>query len=133
MNKVKVSELGCAPNPCNSCPYRRDTPSGIWAKEEYDKLPAWDEQWGGGGVFLCHNAPDSLCRGWLEVHHRNIGVRLASCGVKWTAENSEPTKVPLYASGAEARKAGIRGIKNPSKKAIRKIDQILERRARRKS
>lgn len=45
-----------AKNPCGSCPYRRDVPSGIWSEEEYDKLPQYDLPTGDQppNVFLCH-------------------------------------------------------------------------------
>ena len=124
--------LNCAPNPCNSCPYRKDTPPGIWAREEYDKLPAWDDKMSFAGVFHCHNAPDAVCRGWLEVHQDNLSVRLTTFRINWDDSNSQPTKVALYASGEEARRAGIKGIKRPSLRARLKIGQILARRRKRK-
>lgn len=47
---------GPAPQPCASCPYRRDVPSGIWAAEEYAKLPAYDADtpFQPPHLFLCH-------------------------------------------------------------------------------
>jgi hypothetical protein len=31
-----------APKPCESCPYRKDVPSGVWSEGEYRKLPQYD-------------------------------------------------------------------------------------------
>ncbi|WP_336794377.1 DUF6283 family protein [Gordonia malaquae] len=54
MAKVKVTSP--APRPCESCPYRRDVPSGVWAESEYEKLRAYDAPTGEQPVrlFLCH-------------------------------------------------------------------------------
>lgn len=122
-------ELQCLPNPCSTCPYRRDTPPGVWAREEYEKLPAFDEQWT-VSTFLCHNGAkpnNTVCRGWLEVHDQNIGVRMASFKIVWTAANKRPTSVPLYASGKQARDFGLRGIGKPSTKARAAIAKLVAR------
>ena len=120
------------PNPCNSCPYRRDTPPGVWAKEEYNKLPQRDEATALCGTFLCHNAPEhqTVCRGWLEVHHENLSVRLACYEIDWNETNKQPTRIPLYRSGAEARRAGIKGIARPSRTARQVIARIALKRKR---
>lgn len=125
--------LNCAPNPCNTCPYRKDTPPGIWAREEYDKLPRWDDPMSFAGTFICHNDPDSVCRGWLEVHYDNMNVRMQCFHIKWTEANKKPCDVELYASGAEARRAGIKGIKKPSREAVLKIRQIAGGRGKEKT
>lgn len=122
------TKLTCAPNPCNTCPYRRDTPVGIWHQGEYDKLPQWDEQMAFAGIFLCHNNPSGLCRGWVEVHNRNMAVRIAMAQVEWNESNLKPTKVPLYRSGSEARRAGLKGIRRPNDKARQSIQKLLARR-----
>lgn len=124
-----------APNPCATCPYRKDTPSGIWAQEEYDKLPEWDEPMALRGVFLCHNGckdtkDKMLCRGWFEVHRDNISVKLAEFKTELTKANRKPTKVPLYASGAEARAAGMAEIELPSDEAFEAMGKITEKRER---
>ena len=121
------------PNPCETCPYRKDTPSGIWAAEEYRKLPQYDIQFAMPGTFLCHNgAPKpednrTLCRGWVEVHDQNLNVRLACAQTEWTEESLKPTKVPLYKSGEEAARAGMRRIKNPSVAARLKVIKLKRR------
>ena len=58
--------------PCFGCPYRKDCPSGVWDKSEYQKLEAYDgetyEQ--PPEIFLCHDGDrtETLCRGWLDTH-----------------------------------------------------------------
>lgn len=60
--------------PCGTCPYRRDVPSGVWAAEEYDKLPGYDGdvpdqlRAGAMGLFMCHQRDGCLCGGWLMAH-----------------------------------------------------------------
>jgi hypothetical protein len=97
------------PNPCPSCPYREDCPSGVWSAEEYDKLTAYDgeihEQAMAGGVkrFGCHQADGHLCSGW--VGHREhpsdllaIRMGLLNGGVD-PATLDYTTDVPLFPSG----------------------------------
>lgn len=120
--------------PCASCPYRRDTPAGIWAAEEYRKLPAWDDDYQ-PGVFLCHHTPlidcQTVCRGWIVVHGNNLTARLtAMTGVELNAENIKLTKSPLYRSGAEACRAGLRGVAKPKTEAKQVIQKLTH--ARRK-
>ena len=119
------------PNPCDTCPYRKDTPLGIWHRSEYEKLPAWDEPYCYPGMFLCHNGGDeknTICRGWMEVHEANLGVRLLTrTKVEFNEHNNQPTKIPLYASGKEAMEAGIKGIRRPSRKAKEKVSKLLKK------
>jgi hypothetical protein len=61
--------MNCAKVPCSSCPYRIDTPPGVWASEEYEKLPQYsptDGQVPALGIFLCHqtNATIALRYDW---------------------------------------------------------------------
>lgn len=134
----KKESLTLAPNPCASCPYRKDTPSGVWSAEEYKKLPRYDDAWE-MSIFLCHSAGgdpktnNTLCRGWFEVHHQNYGVRLASYRVEWNKANLTPTNVPLYDSGAEACAAGLRRLEHPPLAARIFIEKITARRKARKT
>lgn len=45
-----------APRPCDSDPYRKDVPSGIWDASEYAKLARYDGPTANqpAGLFLCH-------------------------------------------------------------------------------
>ena len=122
-----------APRPCESCPYRRDVPSGVWAAEEYDKLRDFDDDLGPRmmNVFYCHqhDAEDDrarLCAGWVGCHGAgSIGLRIAvaSGRISRTVFAYE-SPVPLFASGAEAADHGQAEIAYPSDDAARLIDKI---------
>lgn len=138
----KKQPLPCAPNPCESCPYRRDTPPGVWHPEEYRKLATYDRQGGFAmpnlALFLCHHSPelkgDVICRGWLTVHADSNAVRLAWFAGQVTEEQvMAPVDVPLYRSGAEAARAGLKGCKRPSAAARRLIKRMAENRLRREA
>jgi hypothetical protein len=126
-----------AASPCLSCPYRKDTPAGIWHPDEYAKLRRYDEPKPGElpalAPFMCHHSPfigqDTYCRGWLSVHADSIAVRL-----QMIAGNVSPEAVyadvaePLYASGNEAADAGLKGCRRPGKKAKQVIAKLDARR-----
>lgn len=117
--------------PCRSCPYRRDTPPGIWAASEYAKLLRFSP---GGqeipeiALFLCHRSPyagQSVCRGWLTVEADSVAVRLALIVGRVTpAQVAAPVKAPLYATGKEAARAGRRGVAAPCLRARATIERL---------
>jgi hypothetical protein len=121
-------------NPCPSCPYRCDVPSGVWSESEYDKLPAYDgeiqDQVASGAFapFGCHQADGKLCAGWAG--HRDqpgdlLAVRIGiSHGTVDPSVVDYTTSVPLFSSGAEAAEHGKREIKNPPEAASRVIGKI---------
>lgn len=124
--------------PCVSCPYRRDVPSGVWAAEEYAKLPGYDlptwEQ--PPGVFLCHQRDERVCAGWAAVHgdEHALALRLAvATGLMPEALYAEivdyETDVPLFGSGAEAATHGLAEIERPRERAVRVIQRIERKRA----
>lgn len=124
-----------APRPCDSCPYRRDVPSGVWSAEEYAKLPAYDlptyEQ--PVGLFLCHQQSGRVCAGWCGTHDmaESLALRVAVRGV--SAEVIEAcldyvSPVPLFASGAEASAHGLRDVGQPGRDAIETMSKIVRRR-----
>ena len=130
-----------APNPCGSCPYRRDVPSGIWAASEYEKLPRFDEDmaYQPPGVFACHQHESGsdqtrLCAGWVGCHGGDnlLGVRLGRAfGMTEeavAATVSYSTTVPLFGSGAEAAEHGMRDVAQPGAAAERAIGKIVARR-----
>ncbi len=61
--------------PCAACPYRRDTPTGVWSPEEYERLLANDGH-DMGATYGCHlnsARPESEgepCAGWLADQKR---------------------------------------------------------------
>lgn len=120
-----------APNPCKSCPYREDVPSGVWSESQYAKLPPFDGPTHAQPqrVFLCHQAdPDSgrarVCGGWAGCHDmdQSLALRVASAqgfitGETVAAVADYVSPVPLFASGAEAAEHGMREILNPGPEA----------------
>jgi hypothetical protein len=113
--------LGCAAEPCNSCPYRKDVPSGVWSPEEYQKLPTYDENVPepAFAAFLCHQTnlagKQTACRGWLSVHKNSIAVRLAVLTGQVTVKQVlAKVRAKLYRTGAAACRAGMKHVKHPT-------------------
>ena len=134
---MSTEPLLCPRTPCSTCPFRRDTPPGIWAAEEYRKLPAYDPDASlipELSVFHCHqeNATGvpTVCRGWLACFGWDIvAIRLAVArGTIPAEEVSAQCSVPLYSSGAEACKVGVAGVRRPGRKA-RQLAAKLTRRS----
>jgi hypothetical protein len=127
-----------AANPCGSCPYRRDVPSGVWDAEEYEKLPEYDNDTATQppGVFLCHQQNGRACAGWAGCHDmtQSLGVRLA-CSVGAIEDVDAffdfKTDIPLWATGEEAAAHGVESIQAPDAEAQKIIDKLLAKRNRR--
>lgn len=123
--------------PCPSCPYRRDAPSGIWDACEYEKLLGYDgpvsEQT--GHLFLCHQGAGQLCAGW--VAHRDpadlLALRIAVITERVAPEVFEyRTAVDLFGSGREAHDHGVADLHSPTpqaREAVRKIVTVRTRRS----
>ena len=133
-----TEKLTVRPRPCATCPYRRDVPSGIWAREEYEKLRAYDgdtmQQMEAGAtrVFMCHQADGKLCAGWAGCHdmEENLAMRFSHNQVDSSVYEYQ-SPVPLFDSGSEAADHGEAEIKEPSpaaQQAARKIERARERR-----
>lgn len=129
-----------AVNPCGSCPYRRDVPSGVWDESEYEKLPRYDgdtfEQ--PPSVFMCHQQNGRLCSGWVGCHdmYHNFGLRIAVLDERITPDDltvvvEYTTGVPLFASGAEAAAHGMTAVESPPPEATKVIDKLNRKRSRR--
>jgi hypothetical protein len=116
--------------PCGSCPYRRDVPSGIWHRSEYDKLPKYDgETWEQSpALFMCHQRDGRLCGGWLACHGPGELLALRIPKNVDPAVYDFKTDVPVFASGAEARAHGLREVHNPGPKAGKMIEGLLRKR-----
>jgi hypothetical protein len=125
-----------ARNPCGSCPYRRDVPSGVWAEEEYERLPAYDrptaEQ--SPSIFLCHQQDGRLCAGWTACHDMegNLGLRMAVLAGHIDPEDLDEildytTTVPLFDSGADAAAHGMANIESPDDRARRVVKKLEAR------
>lgn len=118
-------------HPCASCPYRLDTPPGVWDASEYAKLPRYDAN-ESAAVFLCHQTPaigaDTVCRGWLSVHSESWAARIAVARGQVTPEElyAEP-EVPLYGNGQEAAEAGLAGVELPGQRARAMIERLTRK------
>jgi hypothetical protein len=130
-------QCGVAAAPCKSCPYRQDVPSGLWAPEEYAKLPRYDGEIldqlraGAGGLFMCHQKDGCLCAGWLAAHgpHNLLALRMNGAEVAdevW----GYASPVPVFSSGAEAAAHGRADIQQPTPKARRAIDRLHRKQLR---
>lgn len=124
-----------AKSPCGSCPYRRDVPSGVWAAEEYDKLPEYDKDTGEQppAAFACHQQDGRACAGWVAVHDmtQNLGLRIGAAFGHIDPEDVDEfmtyeTSTPLFGSGTEAAEHGKRELENPSERASRVIAKVMK-------
>lgn len=125
---------GVAKAPCKSCPYRQDVPSGVWAPEEYEKLPTYDGeiidqlQAGALGLFMCHQKDGCLCAGWLATHGTDNLLALRMNGAKVKDEVwGYKTKVPVWSSGQEACDHGLADIEQPGDQANRVINRLTRK------
>lgn len=122
------------PRPCATCPYRRGVPSGIWAPEEYAKLPRYDgdvpEQVVAGAtrVFYCHQQDGHVCVGWLG--HREptdlLAVRMALArGDLDPSCVDYATTVPLFPTGRDAAAHGLLHVDHPDERAHQAMLKLL--------
>lgn len=117
--------------PCATCPYRSQIASGIWAADEYDKLPQYDgdiPDQTSAAVFSCHQADGTVCSGWLG--HRDhptdlLAVRIGLIDGRLDPECADySTTVPLFATGEEAAAHGKAEITDPGDRARSAIDKL---------
>jgi hypothetical protein len=134
-----MTKLHVAVSPCTSCPYRRDTPPGVWHPEEYNKLRAFDDN-GAFGAFLCHHSTiverDTVCRGWLTVHSESVAARLMILRGQITEEQRyAEVAEPLYTTGSEAADAGLAGVEKltrSAKKVIQRLHKLKTKKRKKK-
>ena len=116
--------------PCSTCPYRKDVPSGVWAEHEYEKLRDYDEPTYNQpmGTFGCHATPDHYCHGWAVVHtSRGNEYDLLALRVWGNGVEIPPAAVPLFASGNEAADHGERDLEAPSEQAMNTVDRLVRK------
>lgn len=130
---------GPAPKPCDSCPYRRDVPSGVWSANEYAKLLRYDGDTAYQPIelFQCHqHGPDDprprVCAGWTATHGAEdlLSVRVAvSMGRLEPEVFDYRTDVPVFESGTEAAMHGVAEIDDPPPEASAMIGKIVAKRS----
>ncbi|MGH3734203.1 MAG: DUF6283 family protein [Micromonosporaceae bacterium] len=115
------------PHPCETCPYRKDAPSGVWAAEEYERLRSYDAQpifsrrrsvnatnttraAGGHGSAQAGPVATTVITCW--------GYESLFCAARWTPRASRPRWTPvsraLFGSSAEAADHGEAAIRAPA-------------------
>lgn len=135
--------LGPRRRPCSSCPYRRDAPSGLWARNEYERLLRYDgttgeqAEQGAFGPFLCHHDDGHLCAGWVGCHdmYESLAIRLAQVNglvLDLDAIFAYRSPVPLFASGREAAEHGLRDLDAPNPETQRRMRALLRSWGRRR-
>lgn len=138
-----MKHLTCAKAPCKSCPYRKDVPSGVWAKHEYDKLPDYDGSItdqafkGAFARFNCHQNDGNLCAGWIGAHGASnlLAMRLLSTFGPSIDQSVWDYKspVPLFKTGKEASKHGKKSVRRPTIRARKMVAQLLRSRRRKET
>lgn len=128
-----------AKRPCGECPYRQDAPSGLWAEQEYHRLPGYDEPtWAQPQVlFGCHQQDGRVCAGWAGCHdmEQSLALRCAVLSEQISPQVADAlldyaTTTALFGSGQEAAEHGLADIAAPSPATQAKAAR-LARRARR--
>jgi hypothetical protein len=120
--------------PCTACPYRRDVPSGLWAANEYDKLPDYDKPTADQpmAVFACHATPEAYCHGWAVVHTTRgqefdlLALRISHLMGRFDGV-IPVSPVSLFASGAEAAAHGQAEIESPSAQARATVARLTRK------
>jgi hypothetical protein len=129
-----VTGATARPTPCASCPYRQSVPSGLWAPEEYAKLPGYDGDTMNQtpNMFLCHQQDGCACAGWLGHREHPADLLAVRIGIlSGTLDEScadYTTDVPLFASGADAAAHGLRDVEEPGEAAATAISKLLRQR-----
>ncbi|MER5891113.1 DUF6283 family protein [Streptomyces sp. NPDC001941] len=127
-----------APSPCDTCPYRKDVPSGVWAADEYLKMPAYDgpTETQDRRLWRCHQhdrqaSNARVCAGWVATHDTKnlLALRVAVVTKEISPETFQAilnyaTKVPVFASGAEAAAHGLRDEEAPGRDARQAISKL---------
>lgn len=118
---------GPAVVPCGGCPYRLDSPSGLWDPVEYAKLPQYDVDtpYQPPQLFMCHLRDGRVCSGWAGCHDpvQLLAVRVAAvvgdlddAALLDVLNYTSP--VPLHPSGTAAAAYGMRDVEDPGPDAI---------------
>lgn len=121
-------------NPCASCPFRKNVPSGIWDETEYQKLATYDgemHEQSATASFMCHQEDGCVCSGWLAYRNPEdmLAVRLGLIlGELDKSCLDYTTDVPLFETGAAAAEHGMKQYTAPGQDAARAISKITRKR-----
>jgi hypothetical protein len=80
-------------------------------------------------LFLCHQKDGNACAGWLACHDPRelLAVRMARDLDRSVYDYS--TTVPVFSSGAEARRHGMRDIRRPGAKAHKMMAGLIRQKS----
>ncbi len=119
------------PQACEACPYRRDVASGVWAREEYEKLPPYDADTGEQPMagFVCHASPGCFCHGWAVVGGHDL-LALRFHAMAHGPVEIPPPSVPLFASSTEAAAHGLKQVKRPTRAARATMARLQQKHRR---
>jgi hypothetical protein len=128
------------PTPCATCPYRKDVPSGVWDRAEYEKLISYDAAtgWQPMGVFMCHQADGMVCSGWASVHgtDESLALRLARALPRFRIDVAScityVSPVELFESGQAAADHGMAEVDAPGERARTAVAKLLRLRGLRR-
>lgn len=118
--------------PCSTCPYRQDVPSGVWSHDTYEILRPYDADTGEQPIawFGCHTTPDHYCHGWAVVGGTEGPQGLLALRLFGVDGDIPEAAVPLFSSHNEAADHGQAEIEHPSAEAnaaIAKLGRKYER------
>lgn len=89
--------------PCNDCPYRKDAPLKLWAKEEFIKLLEIEHD-PIGTKYNCHKNDGNYCVGWLmnqrahDVPSVALRLTLMKKNLSWSFLDQFTSPVEMYKS-----------------------------------
>lgn len=130
-----MTKLNQRSKPCETCPYLRSTPLGIWDKSEYLRLLQFDEPTykQSSSTFRCHNDSNCLCQGWLDCHDATqlLSIRIASIQQRLAPDfNFERSGADVYSSAKELVYANMRACGDPGDRAKRCIKKLTRSKSR---
>jgi hypothetical protein len=87
-------------------------------------------------AFYCHQQDGRLCAGWVACHtaqhHGHVlAIRLMRGDHDTRAIETYTTDVPVFESGMEAAIHGISEVAHPGQEALKMIDRLERKAARR--
>lgn len=112
-------------------------PSGLWAAEEYEKLPPYDRPTADQPalLFLCHQVDGHICAGWAGCHDMDESLAVRVAGIDGglslqdvAALRAYATDIDLFPTGQAAAEHGLVDVGDPSPEAVRAARKLAARR-----
>jgi hypothetical protein len=79
-------------------------------------------------LFMCHQKDGHLCAGWVAAHgpQELLAIRLNSRKLHKSVFTYK-TDIPVFKSGSEALRHGIRDLHDPNARARRLMAKLIEK------